>query len=172
MKLSINIFMALMIVLAVFSCKKDPCKDNDSCVNGTCVAVDDEATCSCSAGYMGSVCDIKVNSLYLGTYSFVDTCNSTTGPLGSQTYSVVITEGTSPLMINISNIYDFGEVTNGTIGSDEYTFTIASQPIDANRGTITGTGSLSKSEPKITLDYSIDYGGGFVVSCQGILTRQ
>ncbi len=150
--LTIGSFMAVLVT----SCNPDKCKDI-VCVNGgTCL----DGTCSCPAGYVGTLCDTKANSFFAGTWSAKEKVNGAAA--WGTPYAVIVTaDGTDPKTFYFMNYGNY-TCTTGTyqvsaMTSNGKDYSISNTACSTN---FTGIGSLSTvgSTSTISGTYSATYG--------------
>lgn len=143
--------LAVAMAFSFSSCESDPCEDI-ACVNGTLTESGDDCSCVCSTGYEGSDCTTLVRAKYLGSFNGNETCTS-----GPDIYAVTIAAGSTDDAVTITNLYDAGLITNGTINS-EGGITIPSQSFAAGTisGTVTRTGGVTSIAYTVTLAGAAD----------------
>jgi len=100
-------------------CKKDPCKNGGTCVDGTC---------NCPNGFEGETCDTEVRGKFYGTYNGLIDC--TVGPdlsaglvirAGSSgATSIVIDDGSAPINCTLSGNSFTVNSGQGITGSGQF----------------------------------------------------
>ncbi len=104
---------------------------------------------TCAIGYEGKDCKELTRDKFLGTFSGNETCT-----IGSDEYTVTITEHSNDIQVNMSNIYNDNYTAIGKVtGTNEISFSG-----NGNGGvtTFSGTGTIVGNT--LTLDYSIGDG--------------
>lgn len=66
-------FFCLILLISLFSCKKNPCDDINCKNGGTCK----DGICECQAPFSGADCDTWQGQKFLGTYTVSYSCSST-----------------------------------------------------------------------------------------------
>ena len=126
------------------SCNSDDCKDVVCNNGGTCI----DGNCSCPTGFEGSDCGTLARAKFLGTYTGSESCT-----LGTDNYSVKVTEHSDKAKMNIENLYNENFVANAN--PDGNGFTIPSQSVGSST-TVSGNGTISGNNISIT--YTINNG--------------
>ena len=121
----------------------DPCEEVVCLNEGEC----ELGICDCAPGYEGVTCQSEIRTTFLGNYNVVHSCNS-----GSLTYLVNITQDDSVTYIQLTNLYNSGNIVSAFV--DTASLIIPSQ--DFGTGTIEGTGVLS--DDVLNLSYVVVFG--------------
>ncbi len=140
--------LACGIMFSFASCEEDLCKDV-TCVQGTATESNGSCACVCDLGYEGSTCETLVRAKFIGSVNGNETCTS-----GSDIYAITVAAGATDGAVTISNIYDQGLITNGTVNADGG-ITIANQTF----GTGTISGSITKTGGVTTLSFTVAVAG-------------
>ncbi len=141
--------LAFALAFSFTSCEEDLCKDVECGANGTATEAAGACACVCETGYEGTDCGTLVRAKFLGSINGNETCTT-----GSDIYAVTIAAGTADENVTISNIYDQGLVTNGTVNADGG-ITIASQTF----GTGTISGSITRTGGVTTISFTVAVAG-------------
>jgi hypothetical protein len=144
-----HIVVALALLLS--ACKPDPCKDTD-CRNGTCEA----GECLCLPGYDGTDCSQLSRERFLGNWTVSDLC----GPSATIYDCRIESGGPLPEMV-FENLGDQGLPVKAT--AQGLAFDIPLQPF--GQWSIRGGGLLDTTAREISLDYTVDWGGGNSTTC-------
>ncbi|MFI4963030.1 MAG: hypothetical protein ACHP6H_04135 [Legionellales bacterium] len=135
--LTIGTFCA---VLYNSSCTKDKCKDVTCQHGGTCSG----GNCTCTTGYEGTNCETKSRDKFVGTYTGSEICT-----VGTDNYSIVLSAGSSDLVLTYTNLYNEAFTATCTMAAtDSFSFS-GSQ----SGATFSGTGRLVTNT--LTVHYTI-----------------
>lgn len=153
------------------SCSK-PCKDDPCGANGACVEDGKDYTCTCETGYEGELCDVKMVTKFLGSYS------ATSGGGCSFGFQGNIAASTTVDQIVISDFGKWGcnneyPSINATVNGTDLTIIDYSSSCSPDDWTVKGTGSINAAGTVITINYNGDNppsGGGGTYSCTATLT--
>lgn len=141
--------LAFALAFSFTSCEEDLCKDVECGANGTATEGNGSCACVCETGYEGTTCATLVRAKFLGSVNGNESCTS-----GSDIYAVTIAAGATDQSVTISNIYDQGLVTNGTVNTDGG-ITIPNQTF----GTGTISGSITRSGGVTTINFTVAVAG-------------
>jgi len=148
-----KLFFGLIAVAALsFTSCKDECKDVTCSNGGSCT----EGICECPSGYEGTNCETSWSSAFAGNYNVAESYSG--DATGTDNFSSVISTGTDPKKITISNFSNSGQnitadlETAASIKINSQTVTVSGVQFVAN-----GTGSITGST--VTLNYSLATGG-------------
>ena len=154
------------------SCSK-PCKDDPCGENGACVEDGKDYTCTCNTGYEGELCDVKMVTKFLGSYSASDDCT------GADYNGTVTASGSTVDKILISNFGKYGcspdwPTIEATVSGTDLTIIDYTGGCTGDEFTLKGTGSINSSGTVITINYNGNappsIGGTY--SCTATLTLQ
>ncbi len=140
---------ALALLLA--GCKQDPCAAT-TCVNGAC----NDGDCLCLNGYDGPTCSNLSRSRFLGAWTVGDLCGAS-----ASVYDCNISAGGAVETIVFDNIGDRGYAVNGFVQGVALDIPLQAYGV----WTIQGSGLLDTAAQQLSLDYSIDFGGGSGATC-------
>jgi hypothetical protein len=151
--------LAASAIIALPSCKKDPCKAVTCQNGGACI----EGTCDCIFPYEGAFCEVRMTAKFVGQFAGNIVCFGQSDP-----ESFIVTESQTEIKRII--ISDGTESFHADLTSTT-TFDIPSQTFDAGGmpATLTGNGSLSGNTLSMTLTVTVS---GFPVTCTFSGTRQ
>lgn len=163
-----NIAFSALLTVGAFatitytSCNTDECEDINCMNGGTCIS----GTCSCPTGYEGETCETRSNAKFVGTYTVTETCGGT----NSTPYQVIITAGTNPTDVLISNLGNYNCTVGGTITFNGL----------VNQSTITVNDSKCNAQMNATGNYAngvitMSYTATFATTtdnCTATLTKQ
>ena len=149
--LSRFICLSAILFLALMGCQEDPCTIDD-CGFGECL----EGECVCDSLYEGDRCDRLERDKFLGIWTTGDICSS-----GSEVYGLEILNANSEAWVRFSQLGPdrlsvLAQVEGERLEIFEQAYGLA---------TVTGSGGLDTANQQITLDYTVDYGSGNIVSC-------
>ena len=161
-KLLFAVMTIAMVVLFNACSDEDKCK-NVTCKNGgTCL----DGTCSCAAGYEGTLCDsVSRNKFLFANYNVTETCSEdscgTNKAVNTPQYASSITAGATIDTVKIDHFGNYSAVIvkAGVNGSD---LTIPSQTFLGD--TFQGTGNINQARTQITLHYTTTDGCD-VITC-------
>jgi hypothetical protein len=160
------IFGLLALTAVTFTSCKDECKDITCENGGTCT----EGICECPSGYEGTNCETSWASAFEGSYNVTETYTIAGGGNGTENFSSVITSGSDPKKITISNFSLSGQNINADLETatslkiNNQTVTVSGTQFVAN-----GTGSLAGST--VTLNYTLATGGVVALTVTDIYTK-
>lgn len=137
---SLALLTAVMGILSIASCTKDPCADV-SCGNGTC----DDGTCLCETGYEGSSCNTEMRQKFYGAYYGTMTIANQTQTAAIQVYSY---NG------NILRIWVDGDFYLEISGSSSVTIPTQIINVDNDTYGIQGTGSLINNTIQLSMTWT------------------
>jgi hypothetical protein len=151
MKTLKSIFLASVLTVGAFAttfftaCNPDACKDVICANAGTCT----DGTCTCPAGYEGTLCETKSNAKFINAAGWQVTEDGTQSTAAS--YIINITpNGTVANGIYISNVWDnFVGTVNATVNGS--TITIPRQAPDSDGFYVEGTGTLNSNLNPVTI---------------------
>ena len=157
-----SILLASILTVGTFSatiftsCNPDACKDVVCANGGTCT----DGNCACPAGYIGTLCDTKANSTFVGTWSAKEKLNGAS--TWATAYTVVVTaDGSSPGTFYLQNYGNYsctaGSYQVSALTNDGKNYSISNVACSTN---FTGSGSLSTvgSSSTIVGTYTATYG--------------
>ena len=157
MKLFRQIALSALVTLGTFgavvystSCNKDKCSGVTCQNGGTC----NNGDCVCTTGYEGTSCETLSRAKFVKSWSASDLITGGTSPL-AYTASIAAGTGSDVTQVIIGNTFSDNFFTVGPITAtvNGSTITIPSQNPDANKYSLSGTGTLANS--KITWTYTI-----------------
>lgn len=165
-----KIHIYLLLLLTLFSCKKDPCKDINCQNAGTC---NENGFCECATGYEGLQCEIAASKKFIGNYGALYDCVSAENVVAVETQP-----GANPLSVTVRNLGDYicpdGDYLISAICKHDTLF-IENQQVCISSGTpsgyvFNGFGKLKGDTLKMT--YSVFYSGSQTDNCQAILVKE
>lgn len=145
----IVVMLMLAVTLLVAGCGKEDCPP---CDQGVC----EDQVCSCNPHYEGDDCSSKSTTKFIGEWEGGDICGS-----GSEVRTCRIEETTVAGRIRLSVLGPEQEPVWADVTLDQVD--IPQQAYGA--ATIVGLGALDQESHTLTLDYQIDYPGGFQDHC-------
>jgi hypothetical protein len=160
------IFGLLAVTAVAFTSCKDECKDVTCSNGGTCT----EGICDCPSGYEGTNCETSWSSAFAGNYNVAESYTITGQAPATANFSSVISTGTDPKKITVSNFSDSGQ--NITADLETATSLKINSQIVTVSGTqfvANGTGSIAGST--VTLNYTLAVGGVVTLTVTDIYTK-
>lgn len=151
-QIALGAFLTVSAFCAVLysSCTKDPCKDVTCQNGGTC----NDGKCTCTTGFEGTNCEIKSRDKFVKSWSASDLISGGSTPL-SYTANISAGVGSDVTQVIIGNSFSDNFFTIGPIKAtvNGNTITIPLQNPDANKYSLSGTGTLANG--KLTWSYTI-----------------
>jgi hypothetical protein len=143
----------LLVCLSLLGagCRQDPCATT-TCVHGAC----NDGDCLCLNGYDGPTCSSISRARYLGDWTVGDLCGSS-----AVVYDCRIGAGGAIEAIVLDNLGDRGYPVNGFVQGVSLDIPLQAYGV----WTIQGSGLLDTAARQLSLDYSIDFGGGSGAAC-------
>lgn len=156
MKLA-NLFLGVaMPLIMLLGCTPNPCKEV-SCENGAC----QEGTCLCFEGFEGPTCAVQMRNKFFGNWTIGDICNN-----ASNVYDGSIQAGQGVNGIQILGLQQMSNTVQATIIGNELEI-----PLQVfGTWTIQGNGGMDTIANIVSIDYQLDYGNGFGLSCLASFT--